>query len=285
METIAMPVHERGCGSVVGGELYMWMGLSENGIPLDNFAKDPILRIDMNQMGIKKRGMTIKELYGTYHIFDYIGEGSYPNVADWWEEIHRFGLHVRTEANLDFRKLDKTRSLYIPVHPRAYIENSEGVYRTMYYRRNLHQGHPNCRFEKADHDKWWIGELTLDDGVPPRCFETIYMNVKGGNPIAGDDAPEKQVVRHMPSFSYQAWSLFPNIASEPGAFAAFPISMLSAIIYDGEGFENTLEMANQHGINEIFDPYVGVLVEDEDGFTDYENMVDWENQYGDTDDR
>ena len=82
-------------------------------------------------------------------------------------------------------------------------------------------------------------------------------------------------MRKMPSFNYLDYSLFSKVAHLPGAFAAFPVNMMSMLIYDGQGFDKTVETAKAHGAEEKFTMYRAV-VNDDDGYTDYDNVEEYE---------
>jgi len=99
----AIPVL-RGCGTRCRGGLYAECGMGPNGSPVENFLMDPPVLLDFARIGVIPRGTHLVERNGATHLFDWIGAESYPNVADFIEEVRRFGLSRRLSPKLDFSK-------------------------------------------------------------------------------------------------------------------------------------------------------------------------------------
>ncbi len=121
----AIPI-ERGCGTREEGGIYLEIGVSENGLPLEDFILDPPVRVPA-ELGISPIGVTfIPEILPTgeiiYHVADWIGENNYKNVWDYFAEARLYGSSRRLPKTLDFSKIDH-RSRLIPIHPHGIVRN------------------------------------------------------------------------------------------------------------------------------------------------------------------
>jgi hypothetical protein len=117
----------RGCGTRTKGGLYWTTGtcrvLSDTCRPLEEFLLDPP-RLLPDKLKVPTKGITyLTDAHGVTHIVDRIGMKHYPNVADFVEEVRRFGLSRKMPPGLAVKDLDPKRSRLLLVHDRAYIDN------------------------------------------------------------------------------------------------------------------------------------------------------------------
>src|SRR5688572_23516456 len=119
---------ERGCGFPKVGGLYFSIPTGPDGIPPEEFLIDPLMEVPENIV-VKFQGLTLMEVDGIYHIIDHVGSRSYPNAADWFEEMSRFGFHQRIETTLDFTKLDMAKSRYFVAHSRVIPDGTANLLR------------------------------------------------------------------------------------------------------------------------------------------------------------
>jgi len=235
MTTKAIPA-ERGCGERQSGGIYAEMGCGPDGLPLEHFIVDPPIVIDPAALGLSPIGVQLVERDGVWHILDWIGSEHYPNVADFLEEVRRFGLSRRLAKTVDFSKLTE-RSKILVVHARAHVENF-GQYADHW----LGVRYNRCPKELNTHN--------LPDG-PDMCSGIFWQDVEHGLPAANDLNTDRVVIRTMPSFSYVAVRRADNITPiyEPAIFASFPITRL-VVIRDpiGESHQQSLDCANRSSL-------------------------------------
>jgi hypothetical protein len=123
----------RACGERIAGGVYITVPMSGNGQAVDRFLIDAPLVLDIETLGIAAIGTAIvprrlqtssgNEI-DTYYVIDVVGEEYYPNVADFVEEVRRYGVSRRISRLTDFSKLDANSRLIL-VHRRAHIANAE----------------------------------------------------------------------------------------------------------------------------------------------------------------
>lgn len=112
----------RGCGKRKQGGLYLCVGFSPSGAPIEKFVVDPpIPWVDGHFQGaeIRPRGKT-----GINDVIMWVGEEFYPYVPDFAEEVRRLGLSKRVPASTDFSMLVPHLSRIILVHPKVIISAS-----------------------------------------------------------------------------------------------------------------------------------------------------------------
>jgi hypothetical protein len=122
----------RACGERLAGGVYLVVPTGANGQSVDTFLIDPPRPLDVEALGIAAIGTAIvprklmvgREEVDTHYVIDVVGEEYYPNVADFVEEVRRYGVSRRISRNSDFEKLDR-HSRLILVHRRAHIANAE----------------------------------------------------------------------------------------------------------------------------------------------------------------
>lgn len=224
----------RGCGTRVHGGVYAESKTGPGGSPIELFLVDPPHPVDMEAMGISPIGVSLIERENAWHIFDYIGEQHYPNVADFIEEARRFGASRRLPTTLNFSKLtDKSRLVLI--HRKAIIQPDE---RMEYHltRQNVIVGVPggttsHCPKNIEAHK--WPGMSDAETGAEkfpanPMCAGLWWEDIDDG---AMDLPDHRPVTRQMPSFTYKGWrkpdGLLPRYAT--GIFCVLPITNLCVI--------------------------------------------------------
>lgn len=227
----AVPV-KRGCGERVEGGCYAECGLSPFGRPLEEFLIDPPIRADVKALGITQRGVHLIEQNGVFHIADWVGAEHYPNVADFIEEGRRFGFSRRCEG-IDYAKLTDKSKLVL-LHARAWIENADEYlnYFCKVSPAPLTEYDP-CPMNKVAHEY---------HANPEMCVGVWWNDVEGGK--AGEG---RAVVRHMPSFSYNAFCRPPNVTPEyqVAFFLTLPIHRLVVVKAEDESHKPKLEKVSR----------------------------------------
>lgn len=219
---------QRGCGFPIAGGTYMFIPSGEGGLPIWNMLIDPVLPIpDPEGFGISKIGMKIIENNGIPHIWDWIGEGAYPNVLDWLFEIAKFGFHQKVDPKLLSKLTDQ--SYYIGVHPQASIEDP-----VEHYAHYMAVGsYPVCPKNYPQH---LHPAPDLYDTCPGLFINDIIDGVK----IHPDG---RRVKRTMPAFEYEGYEPPCNAPHIPGAFIKIPIGrMMRVLVYEDKAM-NTHEVA------------------------------------------
>lgn len=220
MTTGAIAV-ERGCGRRQKGGIYAELGLSPYGRPVEDFLMDP--PVDVEGLDIAAQGVTWIERDGAWHLIDWIGSSHYLNIADFVEEIRKYGLSRRLPQNIDFTRLTMDSRL-ITVHSRAIIED-ESI-RKQY--RDPEDAPFTCLRNLEAHQK----------GIPETCASMWWEDVEGAEEIekmATDGVTRlgrKCLMRTMPSFNYSPTKARPDIewrSYRPGIFGSFPIGRLVVV--------------------------------------------------------
>jgi hypothetical protein len=229
----------RGCGVRRQAGIYAECPTSPDGRPIEDFLVDPPQPIQAAALGVTPRGVKLVEVFGACQVIDWVGAEYYPNVADYVEEVRRLGASRRLAGNLDFSRLT-ARSRLVLVHQRAFIENFDEYYRATGWA---------CPKERDAHSPVNGGRL---NAVPARmCAGLWWQDVV---PQAGDDYdsdPGRRVRRHMPSFSYEAYT-YPDGVIPRRSVAVFmrlPISRLVVVRSDDGSHEAALEAAGKSAID------------------------------------
>ena len=119
----------RGCGRRKAGGLYAVLPSSPHGSPLEDFLQCPPKRLSFDAP-VQGQLPIIKGT--TLHLLDWVGGAYYPNVADFLEEVRRFGLSRRLSPSLLQRdhklgaapvELITGASRLLMCHARAHINN------------------------------------------------------------------------------------------------------------------------------------------------------------------
>lgn len=224
----------RGCGTRVSGGVYVETLTGPNGHPVECFVKDPPIPLDVNAIGLGHVGVKLIERNGVYHIFDWVGEGYYPNVTDFIEEVRKFGASRRLPKTLDFSKLTEQSTLVL-VHSRGAWTESGATFDQMTA----------------------MMKETNDDHHPPQLCPEIVKSMHHGVfssehlPCSSlwwydhdaDNSQEKAsgilYKREMPSLAYSAvvrpW-LMPSYI--PAIFMILPIHQIAIVRDSGTGSHN-----------------------------------------------
>jgi hypothetical protein len=219
---------ERGCGRRKQGAIYFECGLGPVGRPVDDFLIDPPERL--GEFDATPIGVQLIERAGTYHVIDWVGSESYPNVADFVEEVRRFGLSRRAAKVLPFQLISPA-SRIILVHERAWIDNWE------YYREpKVLTGHEQ-EFYTCPRG---IDQHMVAQAGP--CAGLWWEDVVGALPssmVPGSG------IRQMPSFEYMCKPRSDVLPEryEPAFFASFPISRIAVVKAPDGGHAEALAKA------------------------------------------
>lgn len=274
----------RGCGTRVKGGVYLECPLSPDGLPLEHFLVDPPRVVEPALIGITPLGVKLVSQkrpcpncreglqqvgpdprhvepcvtcngeggWLVYHILDWVGSDSYPNVADFVEEVRRLGLSRRLSRTLDFSLLT-AESQIVLVHARAFIENHAGFYAAL----SAELGTMATRCPKLLDDHGWdVSDHDDCLGCPAApeemCAGLWWEDVEHGEPPPaarrGDHdygiSAGRSVVRRMPSFQYDARRRPAGVKLEylPAVFLRLPAKRL-VVINDPEGGEHEQSLA------------------------------------------
>lgn len=223
----AVPV-ARGCGpGRVPGGVYAECGLSREGQPLEHFLLDPPVRLGLDQqqaLGITPIGVTLvpdPEREDVHHVFDWVGSVHYPNVADFLEEVARYGLSRRLPRNLDFARLGR-ESRHVLLHASAWIDDPGP-----YFADRMKAGGPLMWCPRT------LPRHMVRRAPPPMCAGLWWEDVDGGREVSSL-LGWRAVERQMPAFRYLAHRppVLPDGYARrytPAAFASFPISRVVVI--------------------------------------------------------
>ena len=255
----------RGCGTREPGGIYLVCDVGEDGKPVDHFLIDPPRRVEPEALGLASRGVALAEVQGLPCVLDWVGADSYPNVADFVEEVARFGSSRRVQQGFDFAAL-LPGSRHLFVHPRALIANvalgpghagaddprwigGDFPPDALPGRVTLLDG-GRCVTRRAEHDAldyqgmcatyWWqdLDPVTLTWASDPARFEAQARR-------------DEAVRRQMPGFAYHAFARPEGWAPNyrPAAFLWLPIHRL-VVVNDPEGgrHEGALEKAARAGL-------------------------------------
>lgn len=215
----------RGCGTRRKGGVY-WevrLGTGPKARPLEDFIVDPPQPVPP-QLSITPRGVQPIEVGGVTHVVDYVGSEYYPNVADWLEEVRRYGVSRRIAESFDFGKLTPESRILL-IHSRAWVGNSAAY------------GAFSCPTRAVGHP--------ADAAC---CAGVWWRDVEGGVPLVDGSGDPLIVRRTMPSFTYTAAHRPDGVAPDYRAafFASFPATRLVVI---AGGHERALARAERAHLN------------------------------------
>lgn len=215
------PELERGCGTRVLGGVYVETMLGPNGHPLECFMKDPPIALDVNSIGLSSIGVRIVEQNGTTYIFDRVGSQHYPNVADFIEEVRRFGASRRLSKTLDFDKLGPDSKLVL-VHDRARYDMTDSMREVMTL-DEVRVAQQCPMIVKSMHD-----EMVFDIQTHlarHQCARHFWYDIdipKGG-------AAGMPIEMQMSSFTYRACTRVEMPKYAPGIFLVLPIHRIAVV--------------------------------------------------------
>ena len=96
-----------------------------DGKELEHFLVDLPLLIDQAEWGISPIGIsTFQDDQGITHVLDWVGEDSYPEVADFIEEARLKGISRKVSHTAPIEGLTAQSRLWL-LHPRARVVNAE----------------------------------------------------------------------------------------------------------------------------------------------------------------
>jgi hypothetical protein len=221
---IAVP---RGCGTRKKGGIYFETGLSPYGQPLEYFIVDPPVLLD--GWDLSSVGVQLIERDGITHILDWVGSKHYPNVADYLEEVRRFGLSRRLSKTLDFSRITSQTRILL-VHARAWIDNFQ-EYQTW-----------DCPKEYPFHTPEVLPHEPEDH--KRMCAGVWWQDIEQGVPQEGD----RLVRRELPSFTYYGHCRPEGVTPQhrPAIFASFPCTRL--VVVKGN-HDEALEKASQANVD------------------------------------
>jgi hypothetical protein len=107
---------ERGCGQRAENGLYLTVGTSPLGVPIETYLVDPV--IEWKGPRTLRAPMFIEDKKGTTHLILGIGLTYYPFVSDYVEEARRLGVSKRVPRNIKVERLS-SESKFLLMHPRA----------------------------------------------------------------------------------------------------------------------------------------------------------------------
>lgn len=234
----AIPV-ERGCGRRKAGGIYLEVGLSANGRPLEEFLMCPPRRVDLGAIGAAAVGQHIIRIGNDTHVLDVVGAKDYRNVADVLEEGRRFGFSRKFSPLFDFKAL-KPGSLLLLAHPRGWPVRFRD-----YHNPPDGTAFGGCRQGLADrpHDLSPCCGCWYDDvQAPPDDIEP--------HPVPAGD--ERAVIRTMPSFSYEGRRPPEGVETEYAVaiIAALPITRFVVVRDPQDGtHDRALDRLHKAGID------------------------------------
>lgn len=220
----------RGCGVRQAGAAYAEVRPQRAGLPLEAFLRCPPVPVDPDALEIPSRGVVLRPRQdgsGVWDVWDRIGQAHYPNVADFIEELRRFGASRRLARTLDFAKLDQ-RSALVLLHDRAIITDP-----APYWRDLRDQPYPlgDSRRPRFCCPKGHVDHRLPGNAYDGMCAALWYEDVTDGEPIYDPTAPARSVARQLPSFAYVARRA-PDDADGRhacGIVAVLPITNLAVI--------------------------------------------------------
>lgn len=243
---------ERGCGRRTKGGAYMECGVGYYGSPVESFLVDPPISISKQELGLSDVGVKLIERDGAWHVLDIIGREYYPNIADYVEEVRRYGASRRLPTTLEFSKLTN-ESTMILAHQRAWIAKPEPYYLEWFKVTPRNITYCPCP-KKFDGHELFVREFDLCKNAY-MCAGLFWNDVEGGEPtgVEIDEDPHgpRRVIRHMPSFSYDAATRPAGVTPQYGLaiFMRLPITRLVVVSDDGSNTEKrALERASKASI-------------------------------------
>lgn len=219
----------RGCGKRQSGGVYIEVGTSGDGegYPVEHFLTDPPVEVPQT-LDIGARGVQLIERGGVWHVLDWVGEDSYPNVADLIEEVRRFGLSRRAQKTLEFGKLTKDSRILL-IHRKAVVENVADW--------GPQLSHLPCP-KAACGCAVCATAANRDHG----CAKVWWLDLVGGNGPAGG-----AVDRECGDTRYRGWAT-PAVVTpryRAGFFLSLPVGRIAVISGDESSEDTARKIANE----------------------------------------
>jgi hypothetical protein len=249
---VAVPV-ERGCGRRQAGGIYLEVGLAPGGQPTEHFLCDPPVPLDAAQIGLAPQGVILFDTHKGTHVLDWVGSVFYPNVADFVEEVRRFGLSRRAQRNIDFSRLAPGASILL-AHSRAVIADPLPYYRQWSADHGL-APFP-CPKGNETHANYPVTLASVGRATPQcTCAGIWWQDIEDGKSAICDSQHgtrcHSAVTRTMPSFGYSGHAPADGVvgAYELGIFMRLPLSRI-VVVNDPEGgtHEQAMQAASRSGL-------------------------------------
>ena len=231
---------ERGCGASRDyGGVYLEVGLSKFGAPLEDFLFDPVIACDWKKLGLSPRQpLLMPHENGRVDVVDWVGETHYPNPSDFLEEVRRLGLSRKLELSHKQYELLSSESRILIVLPRAYI-HPQIIKHASISNMNL-VDYPWRFCPKDQHESRPSQGINTIFEEP--CAGYLWQRTDhGSKPILEDSYPDgRYVERVMPAFTYQAVRSCDAFLDadpamfQPGFVASFQIGRL-VVVNDPDG--------------------------------------------------
>ncbi len=227
----------RGCGLPISNTAYFTTRVEETGTPWWEFFHDPVPSVNLEELGLAAQGIRViprvigydqdgpvfaKDDLGNiiHDMWDYVGSGSYPNLADFVLEVIELGLHRLNPKSTDFKHVS-FESQYRLVHPKAVVLNPEKLYKERIQDMIVY---PDCLCIDEDEKKMHL-EPAQDwlELFGHTCFGLTFQCVEGD----AQNDKGREVFRKMPWGAYSAWKSPEGYDPEfaPGWFMTIPIGL------------------------------------------------------------
>lgn len=245
--------NERGCGRRKKGGVYAECPTGPGGMPINYFLRclpiivedasgRMVIDSDHGPIEITPRGVSLVEINGVCHVFDFVGAENYPNVEDFVREAAILGVSRRLELEAgDYARLSRLSNLVL-VHSRAWIENSAAYYEAMSEKERSFFECPRAHepHKIGDREKGcaglWRHDLESITEREPITDEKDFDRVMGG--------------REIPCGAiYAGYERPKNIrpAYKAAVFAAFPIKNIAVINDDTTAKSHMSKLAKMQG--------------------------------------
>ena len=253
---------ERGCGVRKPSGVYLVSTPSRYGRPIEDFLVDPPqalrdaegLLVDLPKIGQVLQEAVYEERDGERVmvrpslVLDWVGAEYYPNVADFVEEVRRYGMSRRVSARFDFSQL-VPGSRQVLVHPRATILNADEYQRE----RCTTVGVPTCpklngeteRAQQTAREHTAAGFTGMCAGLWYEDLDEATVTRLVREPVNGDLRTLRACQREMPAFTYGGAVRPEGVTPryQPGIFLSLPITGIELV--DDPGWEESSEIADR----------------------------------------
>lgn len=241
MGRAAIPGVTRGCGTRVGGGLYLECGTGHGGRPLEAFLSDPPIPMTCDT----KVGVELIERGGVVHALDWVGEQHYPFPSDFLEEGRHYGFSRRIPRILNLSRLSADSRLLV-VHARGLVVNHEALRPFMsehYHSAYDEQGKRKPAF------KHHCGHLERTGGLehyqPDSLKHGCTRDLWAAPPASRvEDGAPPRYVREFASVSYEVAPLAPDAPAPEyvsALVASLPITNVSVVKAKDGSHQETLE--------------------------------------------